>query len=151
MHLEGEAEPRRVEDGDVVLFPTGHPHSLYDAPQSPLTRLVQLDYNPQRGYQVVAPEGEGPRLLMLCGAFHFEYPNDFPLLHRLPKFIHIPGAKGQMKQGGKEAGKAGKSLGRNVKHGRILRGGKRFGKHIGYAGRHIGRGTKHAVKKVVTP
>lgn len=62
-----------------------------------------------------------------------------------------PTAKGQMKQGGKEAGKAGKSLGRNVKHGRILRGGKRFGKHIGYAGRHIGRGTKHAVKKVVTP
>ena len=62
-----------------------------------------------------------------------------------------PTAKGQMKQSGKEAGKAGKSLGYNLKHGRVLRGGKRFGKHIGYAGRHIGRGTKHAVKKVVTP
>lgn len=62
-----------------------------------------------------------------------------------------PTAKGQMKEGGKEAGKAGKSLGHNVKRGRILRGGKRFGKRIGYAGRHIGRGTKHAVKTVVTP
>jgi hypothetical protein len=62
-----------------------------------------------------------------------------------------PTAKGQMKEGGKEVGKAGKSLGHNVKHGRIVRGGKRFGKHIGYAGRHIGRGTKHAVKKAVTP
>jgi len=62
-----------------------------------------------------------------------------------------PTAKGQMKQSGKEAGKAGKSLGHNFKRGRILRGGKRFGKHIGYAGRHIGRGTKHAVKKAVTP
>lgn len=62
-----------------------------------------------------------------------------------------PTAKGQMKESGKEAGKAGKSLGHNVKHGRVVRGGKRFGKHIGYAGRHIGRGTKHAVKRAVTP
>ena len=62
-----------------------------------------------------------------------------------------PTAKAQMKESGKEVGKAGKSLGHNVKHGRIVRGGKRFGKHIGYAGRHIGRSTKHAVKKAVTP
>ncbi len=62
-----------------------------------------------------------------------------------------PTAKGQMKEGGKEVGRAGKSLGRNVKHGRVVRGGKHFGKHMGYAGRHVGRGTKHAVKKAVTP
>lgn len=62
-----------------------------------------------------------------------------------------PTAKGQMKESGKEVGKAGKSLGHNVKRGRILRGGKRFGKHIGYAGRHVGRGAKHAVKTAVKP
>jgi AraC-like DNA-binding protein len=99
LQIEGEAAPTRVEDGDVVLFPTGHPHSLYDDPQSPLTRLVHLDYNPQRGHQVVDSAGEGPKLLMLCGAFHFEYPNDFPLLHRLPRLIHIPGAQGRLEQG----------------------------------------------------
>lgn len=60
-----------------------------------------------------------------------------------------PTAKGQMKESGKEVGRAGKSLGHNVKHGRVLRGGKRFGKHIGYAGRHVGRGTKHAAKTAV--
>jgi AraC-like DNA-binding protein len=98
LQLEGETTPRRVEDGDVVLFPTGHPHSLYDAPTSPLTRLVHLDYNPQRGYEVVTSQGEGPKPLLLCGAFHFEYPNDFPLLHRLPKLIHIRGAQGQLEQ-----------------------------------------------------
>src|ERR1700687_4750563 len=58
-----------------------------------------------------------------------------------------PTTKGQMKEGGKEVGRAGTSLGHNVKHGRIARGGKHFGKHIGYAGRHVGRGTKHAVVK----
>jgi AraC-like DNA-binding protein len=99
LQIEGENEPIQVEDGDVVLFPTGHPHSLYDDPTSPLTRLVHLDFNPQRGYQVVNREGEGPKPLMLCGAFHFEYPNDFPLLHRLPTLIHIPGAQGRMEQG----------------------------------------------------
>jgi hypothetical protein len=62
-----------------------------------------------------------------------------------------PTAKGQMKAAGKEAGKAGTSLGHNVKRGRVLRGGKRFGKRIGYAGRHVGRGATHAVKTVVKP
>jgi hypothetical protein len=62
-----------------------------------------------------------------------------------------PTAKGQMAEGGKEAGRAGTSLGHNVRRGHIRRGGRRFGKHIGHAGRHFGRGTKHAVKKAVKP
>lgn len=97
LQVEGEAEPVRVHDGDVLLFPTGHPHSLYDDPASPLTRLVQLDYNPQRGHHVV--NHPNPDLLMLCGSFHFEYPNNFPLIHRLPKLIHISGEQGRMEQG----------------------------------------------------
>ncbi len=99
LQVEGEPEAMRVDDGDVLLFPTGHAHALYDDPRSPLTRLVQLDYNPQRGYQVVNGEGEGPKLLMLCGAFHFAYPRGLPLLQRLPKLIHIPGTQGRMAQG----------------------------------------------------
>jgi AraC-like DNA-binding protein len=99
LQVEGEPELIQIEDGDVVLFPTGHPHSLYDDPTSPLTRLVHLDYNPQRGYEVVDREGEGPKPLLLCGAFHFDYPHDFPLLQRLPKLIHIPGAQGRLAPG----------------------------------------------------
>jgi len=98
LQVEGEDEPRRVEDGDVLLFPTGHPHSLYDDPTSPLTRLVHLDYNPHHGYQVADRESDGLKHLLLCGAFHFEYPNSFPLLHRLPKLIHIPGIQGRLEQ-----------------------------------------------------
>jgi AraC-like DNA-binding protein len=99
LQVEGEAEPIRVEDGDLVLFPTGHPHSLYDDPASPLTRYVQLDYNAERQHHVVNCDGAGENLLMLCGAFHFDYPHDFPLLHRLPKLIHISGEHGRMDQG----------------------------------------------------
>jgi hypothetical protein len=59
-------------------------------------------------------------------------------------------SSGQMKQSGSEVRKAGTSAGHNVKHGRIVRGGKHFGKHIGRAGKHFGRGTKKAVKKAVS-
>lgn len=99
LEVEGEAVPIRVEDGDVLLFPTGHAHSLYDDPASPLTRLVHLDYNPQRGHHVVNQDGEGIKPLLLCGAFHFEYPHNFPLLHRLPELIHIRGSQGRLEQG----------------------------------------------------
>jgi hypothetical protein len=59
-------------------------------------------------------------------------------------------SKGQMKESGSEVKKAGQSMGQNVKHGRIVRGGKHFGKHIGRAGKHFGRGTKKAVKHVIS-
>lgn len=99
LQVEGEPRPIPLEDGDVVLFPTGQAHSLYDHPGSPLTRRVQLDYSPQRGHQVVNYEGQGNPLLLLCGAFHFDYPNNFPLLHRLPRLIHIRGTQGRMDPG----------------------------------------------------
>jgi hypothetical protein len=59
-------------------------------------------------------------------------------------------ATGQMKQSGSETAKAGKSMARHVKHGRIVKGGKHFGKHMGRAGKHFGRGTKKAVKHVIS-
>jgi len=59
-------------------------------------------------------------------------------------------SKGQMKESGSEVNKAGKSMARNVKRGRVVRGGKHFGKHMGRAGKHFGRGTKTAVKKAVS-
>jgi hypothetical protein len=55
-----------------------------------------------------------------------------------------------MKESGKEVGRAGTAMGRNVKHGRIVRGGKHFGKHMGKAGKHFGRSTKKAVKHVIS-
>ena len=59
-------------------------------------------------------------------------------------------SKGEIKKSGGEAKQAGKSLGTNVKHGRIVRGGKHFGKHMGRSGKHFGRSTKKFFKKVVS-
>jgi hypothetical protein len=79
--------------------------------------------------------------------FTFAMPNALAQEHPKDKDT----ASGQMKEGGKETGRAGKSLGHNVKHGRVLHGGKRFGQHIGRAGKHVGHGTETAVKRAVKP
>lgn len=91
-----EVAPILLQGGDVVLFPTGQAHSLCDDPLSPLTRSVQLDYSPQRQHHIVNLPDESPKLLLLCGAFHFEQPAHFPVLHSLPPLIHVPGIDGQV-------------------------------------------------------
>ncbi len=97
--VEGEATPRLVESGDVVMFPFGHAHSICDERSSPLTRTVQLAYSAHCEYQPFPNAGEGQKMVMLCGAFHFERPSDYPLLQCLPKVIHIPGEQGRMAPG----------------------------------------------------
>lgn len=59
-------------------------------------------------------------------------------------------AKGEIKKSGSETKQAGKSLGKNMKHGRVVRGGKYFGKHMGRAGKHFGRSTKRVFKRVIS-
>ncbi len=54
----------------------------------------------------------------------------------------------EMKGSGSEAKKAGTTAAHDVKHGRIVRGGKHFGKHMGRSGKHFGRGTKKGTKKI---
>ena len=65
--------------------------------------------------------------------------------------VNAQSAGGEMKKSGTEAKTAGKSLGKNVKHGRVVRGGKEFGKHVGSSGKHVGKGVAKGVKKAVKP
>ena len=55
---------------------------------------------------------------------------------------------GELKKSGSETKQAGKSLGQNMKHGRVVRGSKSFGKHMGRAGKHVGKSTVKAFRKV---
>lgn len=57
---------------------------------------------------------------------------------------------GEIKKSGSETKEAGKSLGKNMKQGRVVRGSKSFGKHMGRAGKHFGRSTKKFFKKVIS-
>lgn len=100
LRVEGDPTPLRVEDGDVVVFPHGHAHTICDQLPSPLTQAaVHLDYDAHGEYEIFPFEGEGTRTVLLCGAFHFENPGEYPLLQCLPNIIHIPGEQGRLVQG----------------------------------------------------
>jgi len=59
----------RVERGDLLVFPSGHAHTIKDTLTSPLTRAVQLADSPQDAFQVFRFGGEQPPLVMLYGHF----------------------------------------------------------------------------------
>ncbi|HTK07761.1 MAG TPA: AraC family transcriptional regulator [Ktedonobacteraceae bacterium] len=99
LQIEGETTPRRVADGDVLVFPYGDAHTLCDNLTSPVTKVSYLDYHARRTYQISSFEGEGTKNILLCGAFHFEHPDEYPLLQCLPKLIHIPGEQGRLAHG----------------------------------------------------
>jgi AraC-like DNA-binding protein len=99
LYLEEEPTPRQVKDGDILVFPSGHAHSLCDDLTAPFPKRASLDYDPHRECQVFPFEGEGVKTVLLCGAFHFEYPDEYPLLQFLPEVIHIPGEQGRLAPG----------------------------------------------------
>ena len=49
---------------------------------------------------------------------------------------------------GKGAARGAKGLARNIRHGRVVRGGKEFGKGMGEFGKQTGIGTARVGKKV---
>jgi AraC-like DNA-binding protein len=99
LSVEGDPTPLRLEGGDVLLFPSGHAHTICDELTTPLTQVRHVFYDAKRELQFFPGEGEGSKMVMLCGAFHLERPNDTPLLHGLPKVIHIPAEQGRRAQG----------------------------------------------------
>jgi len=52
------------------------------------------------------------------------------------------------KHGGKSAGRGGKRFGKNIAHGKPVKGGKEFGKGMGGLGKGVGKGTGKTGKKV---
>lgn len=99
LSVEGDPTPLRVEDGAVLLFPFGHAHSICDELTSPVTRVLHVEYSAQREYQGFPAAPDESKMVVLCGAFHVEHPGAFPLLHSLPKVVHIPAEQGRAVQG----------------------------------------------------
>ena len=99
LSVEGDPTHLRVEAGAVLLFPFGNAHSICDELTSPLTQVLHVEYDAQREYQGFPTASDESKMVVLCGAFHMEYPGAFPLLHSLPKVIHVPAEQGHMAQG----------------------------------------------------
>lgn len=91
--------PMRVEGGGVLLFPFGQAHSICDELTSPLTGISHVTYSAQSEFRDFPDTDEGSKMVVLCGAFRLEHPGAFPLLHSLPRVIHIPAEQGSIAPG----------------------------------------------------
>lgn len=83
-----------LEEGDIILFPTGAPHRLVaehgegvhtDALQAAAPGALPLLYN----------EGSGPVTDILCGQFEFDDARRNALLHALPELVHVRTVEGR--------------------------------------------------------
>jgi len=100
LSFEGDpTPPMRVEGGGVLLFPFGHAHAICDELTSPLTQVLHVAYSAQNEFRAFPDTDEGSKMVVLCGAFRLEHPGAFPLLHSLPKVIHIPAEQGHIAPG----------------------------------------------------
>lgn len=87
-----DGEPVLLHNGDLVILPHGHNHSLFDHPQSHVTYLEDLTarYPPEKD-GTFQTEGTGPLTTLICGGLEFEDRPTNPLFGLLPPVIHIPG------------------------------------------------------------
>ncbi len=88
--LRTAGEPvRRLERGDVVLFPHGDPHALLHAPDAvafPAAHVTGADND--RNTQVFG--GTGPvTTTLICGHFEHDRSMPHPLLDSLPSLVHV--------------------------------------------------------------
>lgn len=94
--IRGNAEPLRLDAGDVVILPGGDEHRLQDAPDNALREahdlLADLD-RPAAQTMRVAPTGGGATRT-LSGHFRFDVDMARPLIGALPKVmcVHAFGA-----------------------------------------------------------
>src|SRR5712692_3388065 len=82
-----------LEEGDLIILPTGSAHAVRDSPSSPATRLEQLiaDHGVDAG-GTLRSGGGGSTTVLLCGGFHFEEgAAASPVLASLPPIIHLRG------------------------------------------------------------
>jgi AraC-like DNA-binding protein len=81
-----------LSEGDLVILPAGHAHTVRDSPSSPATRLEELVAGggmDARG--TLRTGGGGAGTVLVCGGFHWEDRATSPIVTSLPPIIHLRG------------------------------------------------------------
>jgi AraC-like DNA-binding protein len=94
---EGDLTPARLDTGDLVLLPHGTAHVVCDDPASEAIDLHGYTANIAPGQTLALPDGSGPECALLCGSYSLSLDGRYPLLHGLPRLIHL--RAGQIAEG----------------------------------------------------
>ncbi len=88
--LEGIDTPVPLSEGDLVILPHGHAHTMTDHPQTPVTRLEDLVPKQPAGRDgIFYSGGQGTITTLVCGGLQLEDYTTNPLFLILPPFLHI--------------------------------------------------------------
>lgn len=88
--IEGFDEPVLLGEGDLVILPHGHAHTMTDHPKSPVTGLEDMvSKRPVGEDGIFYSMGQGEMTTLVCGGLQLEDPVINPLFSLLPTFIHI--------------------------------------------------------------
>jgi AraC-like DNA-binding protein len=85
----GPAAPILLGAGDVALLPNPGSHTLRDGEGSPLHVLGEGQCRGSSAAQPIRLGGDGPRTMLVAGAFRFGSTMRTPLFETLPPIIHI--------------------------------------------------------------
>ncbi len=91
-----DTSPVLLTEGDLVILPHGHAHSMTDHPQTPVTRLEELVAKKSvekdgMFYSV----GQGAVTALVCGGLQLEDHATNPLFSLLPPLLHLKSQNGQ--------------------------------------------------------
>ena len=88
--VEGTEEPVLLTEGDLVILPHGHAHTMTDHPKSPVTMLEDLKpKQPVAKNGIFYSMGQGAVTTLVCGGLELEDYSTNPLYSILPAFIHM--------------------------------------------------------------
>jgi len=91
LNIKDSNKQIRISAGDIVVFPRGDAHSLYDSPDSKLVsgnEVVEAIKNNRPMF-----EGDEADTIFVGGHFEFDRNVKHPLIDALPPFIHITDAE----------------------------------------------------------
>jgi AraC-like DNA-binding protein len=94
--VEGIDKPVLLNEGDLVILPHGHAHTMTDHPNTPATRLEDLvPKKPGEKDRIFYSVGQGAVTTLVCGGLELEDHATNPLFLILPPFLHMRSQHGQ--------------------------------------------------------
>jgi AraC-like DNA-binding protein len=94
--VEGIDKPVLLTEGDLVILPHGHAHTMTDHPETPVTRLEDLvSMQPKDKDGIFSSGGRGAVMTLVCGGLQLEDHMTNPLFSILPAFLHVRSQDGQ--------------------------------------------------------
>jgi AraC family transcriptional regulator, alkane utilization regulator len=89
--VEGtDTPPVLLTEGDLVILPHGHAHTMTDHPGTPVTRLEELTTQQRvKGDSIFYSGGQGAVTTLVCGGLQLEDQTTNPLFSILPPVLHL--------------------------------------------------------------